>query len=108
MVTPSYRPGTAFAELDGCLPPYVTDTIRDAILFFDTRVQGFAMPEALLTGVETRSSSPVRIDRDEQLEASVRGLYPVGEGSGYAGGIMSSAVDGIRAAEQVASRYKPF
>jgi len=67
-----------------------------------------SMPEALLTGVETRSSSPVRIDRDGQLVASVRGLYPVGEGAGYAGGIMSSAVDGIKAAEQVASRFKPF
>ncbi len=107
-VAPSYRPGTAFAELDGCLPPYVTATIREAIPFFEARVQGFAMPEALLTGVETRSSSPVRIDRDGQLEASVRGLYPVGEGAGYAGGIISSAVDGIKAAEQVASRYKPF
>ncbi|MGD0622832.1 MAG: FAD-dependent protein [Thermacetogeniaceae bacterium] len=107
-VAPSYRPGTAFAELDGCLPPYVTATIREAIPFFDSRVQGFAMPEALLTGVETRSSSPVRIDRDGQLVASVRGLYPVGEGAGYAGGIMSSAVDGIKAAEQVAIRYKPF
>ena len=107
-VTPSYRPGTTFAELDGCLPPYVTATIREAIPFFEARVQGFARPEALLTGVETRSSSPVRIDRDEQLEASVRGLYPVGEGAGYAGGIISSAVDGIKAAEQVASRYKPF
>jgi uncharacterized FAD-dependent dehydrogenase len=94
--------------LDGCLPPYVTATIREAIPFFDSRVQGFAMPEALLTGVETRSSSPVRIDRDGQLVASVRGLYPVGEGAGYAGGIMSSAVDGIKAAEQVAIRYKPF
>jgi hypothetical protein len=107
-VMPSYRPGTAFADLDGCLPLYVTATIREAIPFFDARVQGFAMPEALLTGVETRSSSPVRIDRDGQLVASVRGLYPVGEGAGYAGGIMSSAVDGIKAAEQVAIRYRPF
>jgi hypothetical protein len=107
-VTPSYRPGTAFADLDGCLPSYVTATIREAIPFFNARVQGFAMPEALLTGVETRSSSPVRIDRDGQMVASVRGLYPVGEGAGYAGGIMSSAVDGIKAAEQVASRFKPF
>ena len=64
--------------------------------------------EALLTGVETRSSSPVRINRDDQLMASIRGLYPVGEGAGYAGGIISSAVDGIRVAEKIVSRYKPF
>ncbi len=107
-VLPSYRPGTVFAELDDCLPPYAAATIREAIPFFERRVRGFAMPEAVLTGVETRSSSPVRINRDEQLMASLRGLYPVGEGSGYAGGIMSSAVDGIRAAEKVASRYRPF
>ena len=107
-VTPTYRPGTTFAELDGCLPPYVTATIREATPFFAARVQGFAISDALLTGVETRSSSPVRIDRDEQLVSSARGLYPVGEGSGYAGGIVSSAVDGIKAAEQVVIRYKPF
>ncbi len=106
-VTPSYRPGTTLADLDGCLPPYVTATIREAIPFFDVRVRGFAMPSALLTGVETRSSSPVRINRDDQLMASIRGLYPVGEGAGYAGGIMSSAVDGIRVAEKVVSCYKP-
>jgi hypothetical protein len=108
LVAPSYRPGTDFAELDGCLPPYVAATIREAVTFFAARVQGFAMPEAVLTGVETRSSSPVRIDRDQQMASSVHGLYPVGEGAGYAGGIISSAVDGIRAAEQVAIRYRPF
>ncbi|MGD0153060.1 MAG: FAD-dependent protein [Thermacetogeniaceae bacterium] len=107
-VTPTYRPGTVFADLATCLPSYAAATIREAIPFFERRVRGFAMPEAVLTGVETRSSAPVRINRDEQLMASLRGLYPVGEGSGYAGGIMSSAVDGIRAAEKVASRYKPF
>jgi uncharacterized FAD-dependent dehydrogenase len=107
-VTPSYRPGTTLAELDDCLPSFVTATMRQAIPCFDARVQGFAMPEAVLTGVETRSSSPVRIDRDGQLLSSIRGLYPVGEGAGYAGGIITAAVDGIRAAEQVISRFKPF
>ena len=99
---------TTFAELDGCLPPYVTAAIRQAIPSFAARVRGFAMPDALLTGVETRSSSPVRINRDDQLMSSIQGIYPVGEGAGYAGGIMSSAVDGIRVAEKIVSCYKPF
>jgi uncharacterized FAD-dependent dehydrogenase len=107
-VTPSYSHGTTFAELDGCLPPYVTAAIRQAIPSFAARVRGFAMPDALLTGVETRSSSPVRINRDDQLMSSIPGIYPVGEGAGYAGGIMSSAVDGIRVAEKIVSCYKPF
>jgi len=74
----------------------------------DKKLRGFAMPDAVMTGVETRSSSPVRIIRNDSLEASVCGLYPAGEGAGYAGGIVSSAVDGIRAAEAIASKYSPL
>jgi len=107
-VKPTYRPGVTPAELKECLPPYVTETIREAVLHFDKKLRGFALPEAVLTGVETRSSSPVRILRDDRYQSNIRGLYPAGEGAGYAGGIISSAVDGIRAAEAVAETYMPL
>jgi uncharacterized FAD-dependent dehydrogenase len=85
------------------LPPYVLDAIREAIPFFDRQIAGFAMRDAVLTGVETRTSSPLRITRNRQYESlNVRGLYPAGEGAGYAGGIMSAGVDGIEVAEAVA------
>ena len=102
-VLPSYRPGVTWTRLEGCLPDYVTDTLRGAIPLLDRRLRGFAHPEAVLTGVETRSSSPVRILRDETYQSVLRGLFPCGEGAGYAGGIVSAAVDGIRVAEAVAT-----
>ena len=99
-VQPTYRPGVVPGELTGCLPGYVLDTLRGALPLFDRKLRGFADPGALLTGVETRSSSPVRLLRGEDGQAvNLRGLYPCGEGAGYAGGIMSAAVDGIRMAE---------
>ena len=102
VVLPTYRPGVTWSELDSCLPPYVADTLRGALPLLDRKLRGFADPDAVLTGVETRSSSPVRILRDESLQSALRGLYPCGEGAGYAGGIVSAAVDGIRVAEAVA------
>ena len=87
-----------FADLRECLPSYVTDSISEAVSAFDKKLHGFAHPDALLTGVETRSSSPVRIMRDEQGYSSVIGLMPCGEGAGYAGGITSASVDGINVA----------
>ena len=104
-IQPTYCPGWRFANLFGCLPDYVTETLRSALLFFDKRMPGFGHNDAVLTGVETRSSSPVRIVRDEFFESNIRGLYPTGEGAGYAGGIMSSAVDGLRAAEALIRKY---
>ena len=101
-VLPTYRPGVTWTELDSCLPPYVADTLRGTLPLLDRKLHGFADPDAVLTGVETRSSSPVRILRDESLQSALRGLYPCGEGAGYAGGIVSAAVDGIRVAEAVA------
>ncbi len=101
-VEPTYRPGVTPADLSLCLPGYVSDTLRSALPLFDRKLRGFSAPGALLTGVETRSSSPVRILRGEDCQSSLRGLYPCGEGAGYAGGITSAAVDGIRAAEAVA------
>lgn len=98
----TYRPGVTPSSLDDCLPSYVTNTLRSALSVFDRKLHGFADGGALLTGVETRSSSPVRILRDQSLQASLQGLFPCGEGAGYAGGITSAAVDGIRVAEAVA------
>ncbi|MEQ2457384.1 NAD(P)/FAD-dependent oxidoreductase [Flavonifractor hominis] len=103
-VEPTYRPGVVPADLDRCLPRYITDTLRGALPVFDRKLHGFAAPDSLLTGVETRSSSPVRILRGEDFQSTVRGLYPCGEGAGYAGGITSAAVDGIRVAEAVAGQ----
>ena len=100
-VRPSYRPGVKWGSLDQCLPGFVTGAMREALPLLDRKLRGFAHPDAVLTGVETRSSSPVRIERDARLVGSVEGLYPCGEGAGYAGGIMSAAVDGMRCAEAV-------
>lgn len=107
-VQPSYRKAVTLAELKNCLPPYVVETLKEAIIDFDRKLQGFAQPDAILTGVETRSSSPIRIERNEQRESNFSGLYPTGEGAGYAGGIVSAAVDGIRVAEAVATKYEPL
>ena len=101
-ILPTYRPGVTPANLEDCLPPYVTDTLRGTLPLFDRKLHSFADGGALLTGVETRSSSTVRILRDDTFQSSLRGLYPCGEGAGYAGGITSAAVDGIRVAEAVA------
>ena len=104
-VTPSYRPGYKFVKMTDIFPKYVTDTMKEAIRDFDRKIKGFSMDDAILTGVETRSSSPIRIVRNEDHVSNIFGLYPMGEGAGYAGGIMSSAVDGIKTAEKVISKY---
>ncbi|MBU0996479.1 MAG: hypothetical protein KKE16_00365 [Firmicutes bacterium] len=107
-VKPSYKPGTKFIKMTDILPPFVTNTLKEALLDFDKKIKGFASKDAILTGVETRSSSPIRIERNQQLESNISGIYPIGEGAGYAGGIMSSAVDGLKAAEQIILHFKPF
>ncbi len=98
-VTPSYRPGVKWCDLHDCLPGFITDALEEALPLLDKKLPGFASPDAVLTAVETRSSSPVRILRDENYRSSLAGLYPCGEGAGYAGGIMSAAADGMRCAE---------
>lgn len=100
-VKPTYRPGVKLARLSLCLPKPVTRCIQSALPMFDMKMKGFSMGSALLTGIESRSSSPVRILRDESGQSAVKGIFPTGEGAGYAGGIVSAAVDGIRAAESV-------
>ena len=103
-VAPSYPRGVAFADLSECLPPFVISGLKEALPVFGRKIKGFDAPDALLTGTETRSSSPVRILRDENFDSSVKGLMPCGEGAGYAGGITSSAVDGIKAALAAANK----
>ncbi len=102
-VDPSYQPGVHMTDLSRCVPPYVIDALREAIPAFDKQIRGFAMADAVLTGVETRTSSPIRIKRGSDYQSiNTRGLYPAGEGAGYAGGILSAGVDGIKVAEALA------
>ena len=104
---PTYPIGCKGADLNSILPRFVADTLQEALPYFDTRIKGFAQ-NSVITGVETRTSAPVRITRNEDMESiSVKGLYPIGEGAGYAGGIMSAAVDGIKAAEKIICTYAP-
>ena len=106
-VKPSYKPGYKFADLRECLPDFVCETMKEALPKLDNKLKGFAMHDAVLTGVETRSSAPIRIVRDEEtLESvSLEKLYPCGEGAGYAGGIVTAAVDGIKCAEKIIENY---
>lgn len=106
-VEPSYKPGFEFVDLRECLPQFVTETMKEALVSLDNKLNGFAIYDAILTGVETRSSSPIRIVRDEKsLESvNVNNLYPCGEGAGYAGGIVTAAVDGIKCAEKIIMKY---
>ncbi|MGB8856590.1 MAG: hypothetical protein WCC58_07965, partial [Burkholderiales bacterium] len=103
-VVPSYKPGVTLGELDASLPSYAIDAIREALPAFDKQIKGFFLHDAVLTGVETRTSSPIRITRDDSTFQSLNthGLFPAGEGAGYAGGILSAAIDGIKVAEAVA------
>ena len=100
-VQPTYRPGVVWSDLHECLPEVLTDALEQALPELDRKLPGFAAPDAVLTAPETRSSSPVRILRDETRQSALRGLYPTGEGAGYAGGIMSAAIDGILTAEAI-------
>lgn len=104
--TGTYRPGLTPADISRCLPDYVAETLEKAIIDMGRKLRGFDLPGALLTGVETRTSAPVRILREKDFQAEgIAGLYPAGEGAGYAGGIMSAAVDGIRVAEAVIRQF---
>jgi len=102
-VTPSYTPGVRMTDLGSCVPDYAVAAIREALPAFEKQIRGYAMDDAVLTGVETRTSSPISIRRGENYQSvNTRGLYPAGEGAGYAGGILSAAIDGIEVAEAVA------
>ncbi|OHC93515.1 MAG: hypothetical protein A3H25_06825 [Sphingomonadales bacterium RIFCSPLOWO2_12_FULL_63_15] len=102
-VTPSYKPGVTPTDLSRCLPDFVVEAFREALPIFGRQLAQYDHPDAVMTGVETRTSSPIRITRDKDFQSlSVAGLYPAGEGAGYAGGILSAAIDGIKVAEAVA------
>ena len=105
-VIPSYRPGVKWTNLWECLPGFVAETIAQALPVLGGKLRGYDQPDAVLTAVESRSSSPIRIPRDESCQSAIRGLYPCGEGAGYAGGILSAAADGMRAAEAVCKTYQ--
>ena len=97
-IKPSYKPGFTLSNLNDIMPKFVSETLKEGIIYFDTKLKGFANPDAIMTGMETRSSSPVKIIRNENFLSNIDGIYPCGEGAGYAGGIMSAAVDGIKCA----------
>ncbi len=103
-VEPTYKPGVRFGSLEACLPAFALNGMREALVQMDKRLNGFMHPDAVLTGVETRSSSPLVILRDQGLMSEIVGLFPSGEGAGYAGGIMSAAVDGVKCAEALLAR----
>lgn len=105
-VRPSYRPDVVFTDLHRCLPPFIAETLALALPVLGRKLKGYDDGDALLTGVETRSSSPVRLVRNDDYESSIRGVYPCGEGAGYAGGILSAAADGMRCAEKVWEVYQ--
>jgi uncharacterized protein len=107
-ITPSYKPGVAPCDLWRLLPPFVARGIADGLTAFGRQLRGFDGGEAVLTGVETRTSAPLRLLRGENMQsASCTGLYPTGEGAGYAGGIVSAAIDGLKAAEAIITRFAP-
>lgn len=106
-VIPSYTAGYEFKELKECLPPYVIEALKEGIENFDRKIKGYGREDAVLTGIETRTSAPVRINRTSTFESvNVEGLYPTGEGAGFAGGIISAAVDGMKAGEHIISKFK--
>lgn len=104
-VSPSYCPGVKPANLWQCLPRPVAESLKATLPLFDQKLKGFAHPDAVLTAVESRSTSPLRILRDEDFQSNIRGIFPAGEGAGYAGGIVSAALDGLRVAEAILSRF---
>jgi uncharacterized protein len=105
-VQPTYRPGVKKGDLRQCLPDFVTATLAKALPEFGRKIKGFADDGVIMTGVETRTSAPVRIRRDNHFQSeNVGGLYPMGEGAGYAGGIMSAALDGLHVANHIIATY---
>ncbi len=105
-IKPVFKGNYTFANLNEILPSYINDSLKEAIENFDTKIKGFAGDDTILAGVETRTSSPVRIIRDENFVSNIKGIYPCGEGAGYSGGIMTSAVDGIKVAEAIGKKYQ--
>jgi uncharacterized FAD-dependent dehydrogenase len=106
-VKPCIKGDYRLSNLSECLPKEIIEALKEGILAFDRKIKGFGSEEAVLSGVETRTSSPVRIHRNEDFESNIAGIYPCGEGAGYAGGITSAAIDGIKVFEAIAKSYLP-
>lgn len=104
-ITPNIKGGYKLTNLRDILPSYVSDTLIEGVETFEKRISGFARHDAVLSGVETRTSSPIRIERNEEFESNIKGVYPCGEGAGYAGGITSAAIDGLKVFEAIAKKY---
>ena len=103
-MTPCMKGQWQFADVRKCLPDYVVESLIEGMEAFGHKIKGYDRPDAIFSGVETRTSSPVRMERDESGQANIRGLFPCGEGAGYAGGITSAAMDGLRMAEAAARK----
>lgn len=107
-IEPITKGDYSYQNLNDFLPTYITDSLKEAITYFGTKIKGFDQDDSLLLAIESRTSSPVRIIRDETGQSNIKGIYPIGEGAGYAGGITSAAIDGLKTAELIAKKYKPY
>lgn len=105
-VKPIFKGDYCFANLNDLLPQYIIESLKEAIPYFNTKIKGFGREDAIIAGIESRTSSPIRIERDENFVCNIKGIYPCGEGSGYAGGITTAAIDGIKVAEKIAEIYR--
>ena len=105
-ITPIFKGNYSFTNLNEVLPSYISESLKEALPYFDTKIKGFARDDVILAGIESRTSSPVRIERNDLFVSNIKGIYPIGEGAGYAGGITSAAIDGIKTAEKIAEVYK--
>lgn len=107
-IKPVMKGNYQFSNLNNIFPKYILNSLIEGIEYFDKKIKGFSDDDTILAAIESRTSSPIKIVRDENLESNIKGIYPCGEGAGYAGGIMTSAIDGIKVAESIAKKYKPF
>ena len=107
-IKPVIKGNYEFANLNKILPKYITKSLIEGIENFNKKIKGFSDDDTILAAIESRTSSPIKMIRDENLESNIKGIYPCGEGAGYAGGIITSAIDGIKVAESIAKKYKPF
>ena len=105
-ITPNTKGSYSLSNLNNIFPTYICDSIKEAMIDFDKKIKGFANGDTILLGVESRTSSPIVIERDELFESNIKGIYPCGEGAGYSGGITTSAIDGVKVAEQIAKKYR--
>ena len=107
-ILPQIKGDITWTNIRQIFPEVIADALEQGILMFDRKLKGYADPDTVLSAVESRTSSPVRILRDQTMQSVVRGLYPCGEGAGYAGGITSASMDGLKVAESVSQKYAPF